>query len=185
MKRQCVQFAFLSGFTLIEILITLVVSGIVLAIAFPNYSEWILNQQIRGAADSVQNGLMLARVEAVRRNANVQFVLDTSSSGGAAWVVSVVTTGEVVQERNKGTVSPDAYVSAVTPAGATTATFTGLGRVSPTNNGGGVPFSQVDIDLPSAKLAASKTRELRVTLQPGGEVRMCDPKYSLPDPVGC
>lgn len=185
MKRIYEYYAFQRGVSLIEVLIAVVMIGVVSALGIPSYSEWIFNQQIRAAADSIQNGLMLARAEAVRRNANVEFVLDTSPSSGGAWVVQVVSPPEVVQARSSGGVSPDAIVSSVTPAGATTATFTGLGRVSSTNNGGGVPFSQLEIDLPGSKLAAAKTRELRITLQSGGEVRMCDPKFTLPNPLGC
>jgi type IV fimbrial biogenesis protein FimT len=45
--------------------------GILLALAMPGFSNWLRNARVRTTAESVQNGLQLARAEAVRRNTPV------------------------------------------------------------------------------------------------------------------
>ena len=67
-----------------------------LAAAAPSFSDWIRNTRIRTAAEAFQNGLQLARAEAVRRNAWVRFqITDTVtaacvlSSTGTNWLVSL------------------------------------------------------------------------------------------------
>lgn len=70
------------GFSLVEILISLVVLGVMVALAAPGFGEWLQNRQIRAAAESALNGLQLARAEAVRANApeRFQFVTDLTSA---------------------------------------------------------------------------------------------------------
>ncbi|HYS50631.1 MAG TPA: GspH/FimT family pseudopilin, partial [Burkholderiales bacterium] len=70
------------GFTIVEVLISLVVLGVLLALGTPGFVEWLQNQQIRAAAEATLNGLQVARGEAVRRNTPVRFQLvsDLSSS---------------------------------------------------------------------------------------------------------
>jgi type IV fimbrial biogenesis protein FimT len=156
------------GFSLVEILVGLAIFAILTTSALPAYSVWIQNTKIRNAAESVQNGLQLARSEAIRRNTNVQFVLGSDS----AWTVSVIDPAETIQSRLSGQGSANVTV-ATTPA-ATTVTFNSLGRAIP--NPSGLPsFTQVDFDVPSAVISATLSRELRVTITAGGRVRMCDP----------
>ena len=59
------------GFTLIEIIITMLIIGIVSAIAIPNFSKWREKHQIDGQAQKVYFDLMLARTAAVKSNNDV------------------------------------------------------------------------------------------------------------------
>lgn len=162
------------GFTLIELMITLVILAIVLTAGAQSYSVYIQNSRIRLAAESVQHGLQRARVEAVVRNTPVAFVL----GGGDFWAVSVVGSGEVIEARPLGEVTQSVSL-AVEPAGATTVTFTNLGTVT------GVGITRIDID--STVLASEDSRELRVTIGAGGIARMCDPDTNIDtsDPRHC
>src|SRR5260221_13335306 len=63
------------GFTIIEVMITLAVIGVLLGLGAPGFIEWLQNQQIRAAAEATLNGLQVARGEAVRRNTPVRFQL--------------------------------------------------------------------------------------------------------------
>ncbi len=63
------------GFTIIEAVVAITIAGLLLAAALPSAGAWIRNSRIRTAAESISNGLMQARNEAVRRNQSVSFFL--------------------------------------------------------------------------------------------------------------
>ena len=165
------------GVTLIELMIGLVILGILLMVGLPSYSAWIQNTQIRTAAESILNGMQLARAEAVRRNTNVQLVFGAASS----WTVSVPGAGGAqIQSRTSGEGSKNVTV-AMTPAGATTITFNALGRVV-ANADASASITQVAVDVPVAILSSAESRDLdRVTA--GGNVHMCDPIPTSSQPI--
>ena len=70
--RRC---ALERGFSLVELMVTVAVLSLLMTLAVPSFNEWIQNGRIRTAAESIQNGLQVARAEAVRRNARVEFAL--------------------------------------------------------------------------------------------------------------
>jgi type IV fimbrial biogenesis protein FimT len=85
-----------TGFSLIELLIGITIMGILLIMGLPSFKSLIQNAQIHTATDAIQNGLELARAEAVRRNNLVRFQLTTSVDNSCAlatasgnWVVSL------------------------------------------------------------------------------------------------
>lgn len=159
-------------------MIGLVVLGILLMVGLPSYSAWIQNTQIRTAAESILNGMQLTRVEAVRSNTNVQLVFGAASS----WTVSVPG-GAQIQTRTRDEGSQNVTV-AMTPAGATTITFNALGRVV-ANADASASITRVDVDMPVAILSAAESRDLRITVSAGGNIRMCDPNVVAPDPRSC
>jgi type IV fimbrial biogenesis protein FimT len=55
------------GFTLIEILVTMVVAGILVAIAVPAFNNFVLNDRDIGQVNSLVGSLNYARSEAVKR----------------------------------------------------------------------------------------------------------------------
>lgn len=173
-----------AGFSLIELMISIVILGLALVFGLPGIAQWMQNSQIRTAAESVRNGLESARAEAVRVNMPVEFSLTSPGvTGGTGWSVKVVRTGTVVQSKPDGEASRSAVLS-TTPSGAKKVTFTGLGRVQAKNADGTNPITLVDVD--SATLAASDSRNLRITIATGGEIRMCDPNVSdTGDPRRC
>ena len=165
------------GFSLIELLIGMTIMAVVIAIGMPSYSAWIQNTRIRTAAESIQNGLQVARAEAVKRNVSVQFVL----SDGAAWLVGCETVNSacpaIIQSRTAGEGS-SGDITLATDA-AFTVVFNNLGTV----NASPTPFTQVDVD----SSVATADRPLRITIGVGGNIRMCDPSTTLSstDPRKC
>lgn len=169
-----------AGASLIETIIAIVVLAILVAMGVPSFTEWLNNAQIRTAAESVLSGLQTARNEAVRRNANVQFtLLGPTTIGGTGWVVSIPGTGQQIQAAAAGEGSRTAIVTP-TPSDAYAVTFTGYGRTPepPANLNADGSSLLTRIDFDSSVLPAATSRELRIVITAGGQIRMCDPNIS-------
>ena len=69
-----------SGMTLIELLLALALIGLLLTLSAGGVGDWIRDSRVGAVAGSIQNGLLLAREEAVRRNTRVSFQLLTAGS---------------------------------------------------------------------------------------------------------
>lgn len=181
------------GFSLIELLVALVIVGTLFALAVPNFRVWIQNQQTRTAAESILNGIQLARSEAVKNNGAARFVL--CALPDSSWEVLVASAaaavapppslvcgagsdagvGEVrVQERSGQEGSRNVVVGS-TPAGLTSVTFSNIGRVVG-------PTVTFDVSAPNGG-----DRPLNIAVGVGGIVRMCDPSpyLALTDPRSC
>ena len=69
-KRAKVREKLLSGFTLIEVLMTIVVLAILAAVAVPGFSVWLPNYRLKAAARDMVSNFQLAKLTAVKRNTN-------------------------------------------------------------------------------------------------------------------
>ena len=116
-----------AGMTLIELLIGFVLVGVLLALGVPSFSAWLQNVQVRNAAETIFNGLQLARASVVQRNKSVSF---TMAGPDSSWAVIIVTPSAfetaLVQSRSAAEGTPNAVI-ATTDA---TITFDGLGKTS-------------------------------------------------------
>jgi len=65
-QKQC-------GFTLIELMITLILVAILLALAAPSFQGTIERRRLDGAAENLFSDLQFARSEAIKQNQAVQF----------------------------------------------------------------------------------------------------------------
>ena len=173
------------GFSLVEMMIVVVLLAIVSAIAVPSFTQMIQNTRIRTAAESIQNGLQVARAEAVKRNAKVKFQLNDADSG---WVVCEVANvaddcpdEEQIQSRSTAEGSTADVTATVVPAGNTSVVFTGMGLIDQGSN----PFTQVDVDMSETVMSPADSRELRILLGAGGSIRMCNPNLDEDDPRAC
>lgn len=63
-----------SGFTLFELMVTMAVVGIVLAIGMPSFSDILRSQRVKAASVAVMTTLSAARSEAVRFGVDVSIV---------------------------------------------------------------------------------------------------------------
>ena len=69
-----------SGFTLIELIVTIAVLAIIVGIAAPNISTQLANQRVKSTAATLANALTEAKVESVLRRQNIMVVYGNSSA---------------------------------------------------------------------------------------------------------
>lgn len=67
------------GFTLIELMITITIAGILATIALPSFRDFVRTQRVKSASFDLIAALTLTRSEALKRNANVHM---TQATGG-------------------------------------------------------------------------------------------------------
>lgn len=186
------------GFSLIELLIVMAIVGILLSLALPSYQAWIQNTKIRTAAESLLNGMQLARAEAVRRNSNMGFYLlssvDSSCVGDGSkgnWIVSQQDpTGmcdlapsetiapQIIQKSSQKEGATDMVVLTALPAGSSSVMFSPLGRA----RNPGTDITQIDLN---AATPVAGSRSLRILVGAGGNLKMCDPQATGDDPRRC
>lgn len=171
------------GFTLLELLVALAIAVILLVLAAPSYGLWLADAEIRTAAQNLADGLRVGYAEAIKRNAAVQVVIDTTTGTGG-WSAQLADgTGKVLQVGSFSEGSRRVVFTA-TPA-LSTITFTPFGNIAAANFDTTLPFTRVDLTMPSV----SGTRALRVTAGGGAVgqagIKICDPAWAIPDPKAC
>ena len=177
-----------AGFTMIEMVVTLSILGILIAIAVPSMSGWLANNRVRTTAQSLLNGMQLAKAEAIRNNQRVRFSLDGTggagtvrrSIGGCNFDTAVATS--LVQADTTTSHNAGSIISALADDGNAASTFI-FGA-----NG----FQTCDIaaqfrTLTVSNTAAENTR--RIATSVSGRLLLCDPdlnsKLSSGDPRKC
>jgi len=180
------------GMTLVELMIGLVIVALLLMGGVPAFTTYMQNQRLRATGDSLLAGLQLARVEAVKRNGQVEMVLTdddpiaagvssiTASATGRNWVVRYYDPAtmfyEFIEGRSGsvGSGSLDTTTVVVTAANATIQ-FNGFGATTL----GASSTYQITNPTGGACASAGPVRCLNVVVSPGGQVRLCDPDTSL------
>lgn len=77
------------GFTLVELMVTLVVLTIAISIAVPSFSSLIASNRASGDVSSLTTALVMARTEAIKRN-TIACVTPTNSNWASGWDVRYV-----------------------------------------------------------------------------------------------
>jgi prepilin-type N-terminal cleavage/methylation domain-containing protein len=96
------------GFTLLEILVALAITGILAALTLPNLSAWLNRNKVKEATDAIQLALEDAQRQAIRRGRNCTINF-TNPTGTDPTVYSQITASEpgclVATNTNAGSLS--------------------------------------------------------------------------------
>ncbi|MFS2166259.1 GspH/FimT family pseudopilin [Variovorax sp. Varisp62] len=188
------------GFTLIELAVTLAVMAVLMALAMPAVFAWIANTRVRTVSDVLQNGLRQAQAEAVRRSRTAVFSLTndtapktslTATANGSNWSINFVASSTL----DTAGIATFVEAGVLTVAGAgvnisgpAAICFSPLGRLA-ANSSTGVAGATCSLSsTPTYNITmTSADRPLRVVVNLGGQVHMCDPAKTLSSstPDGC
>ncbi|HSH88263.1 MAG TPA: GspH/FimT family pseudopilin [Methylophilus sp.] len=168
------------GFSLIELVVTVVVLMTVSVFAIPAFQTSIGNSQIRTVTESIKNGLQQARVEAIKRNARIRFTLQENGAWelgcvaapvGAAAAAAVPACPAIISQKSayEGS-SANVTIVADNPS----VVFSGFGTRDP-----GVANGLSRVDVSSIQVAQDERRALRIILAAGGHARVCDPAVNV------
>lgn len=181
------------GFTLVELLVTLALMAILLAMATPMLTTWTANAQVRAVAEQLGNDLRLTQSEALRRNRQTVFALTnatpalnaSATDDGSRWFAQALPlmAGETLADQHFILASSNARQNKVSLTGPAVTCFNAIGR--PTSNastGLGQNCTAPTSATSPVQYVVSATRgnrPLRVSVFMGGQVRLCDPARSL------
>jgi type IV fimbrial biogenesis protein FimT len=190
------------GFTFIELMVTLTISGVLLATALPSITNMVAMARMRAVAETMQSAIRLAQAEAIRRSRSTAFAITSAEpvlnalpaqNGQRWWVQSLMRSGETTATQILLRNGSEALSANVGVTGPALMCFNSFGQqITLKGSANGLNI------LCSAPLTATllteytfshpqTTRRLRIQVSLGGEVRMCDPDKVLATdtPDGC
>lgn len=149
------------GFTLIELMVTIAIAAILLAVVVPSLSDLLARRRLEGMANELSADLQYARTESVSRRLPVRL---STLVGGGGYTVIADPAGTPV------TLKTVTLTDGVSVTASTTMTYTPL-RGLPNETAA----ADVSIDVASARTAGT----LRVISNFMGRVQLCSPSSTL------
>jgi prepilin-type N-terminal cleavage/methylation domain-containing protein len=80
------------GFTLLELMVTIAVLGVVVAMSIPSFNSLAEKWRVKGAAEYVYEQLMFARTEAVKRSRPI--IVSFGADNTATWALGITSRNE-------------------------------------------------------------------------------------------
>lgn len=156
------------GFTLVELLVTLAVATILLAVGVPSFASFVANSQLTSQANDLLGAAALGRSEAIRRNQAVTLCRTqpdgTSCARGQEWRAWILLVdGEVLRRGDVDGRGNTLHVRSDLPQDTVVFLPDGMASL-----GGGALVSNESIRVCSTRLASDNLRALM--LSPSGQV---------------
>lgn len=188
------------GYSLLEMMVVVAIMGVLMAIAVPSCQTYLVNNQVRTAAEMFLGSVMQAKAEASARNAQVQLFRTTSGPDDVETAVAVAPAGTSAPGWmvRTGAAGARTYVDGKLLAedGQSKVDITGFSEIVIFNSLGG---RDADVTTPTPVATFSFTSPLNGACMPAGPVRcldvritatgrakLCDPSVSTAtDPRAC
>ena len=197
-----------SGFTLLELLISIAVLAIVISAALPSFTDNAQTQRLVGAAEQVYNHLQQARSEAIARSTDVYANFDVD--GSTTWTYGISSANSLCDLSVTSPTTANACVIVVDDGDGTV--DPGDGSVDSADlvlmRFSGTDYNDVSMDIASfssgttqfvfdpvrgtatsgqVNLTAANGKKARVKVSLLGRVVICTPDGSLPNysSTGC
>jgi type IV fimbrial biogenesis protein FimT len=155
----------MDGFTMIELIVTMFVGAMLLAIGIPALNNFVLSDRDTGQVNSLVSSFNYARSEAVRRNTSYGIEVCPSGGGTTCNAGALWSQGWIVLDLDPGDLPPNNVLQAV-PAfagsNAVTATGTGATGVTFTAFGATAAGANIIITICDSRGAAN-ARDVEVT----------------------
>ena len=156
------------GVTLIELLVTLAVAAVLFMIAVPSFRNITLANKLDTTANGIVNAIQVARMEAIKRNANTQLCSNSSSANtsdtlggacgteaGAVWAMS----GGAASQVLAGTVGLATPIQLNGDLVALRFSAQGLARKVGTN----APYGTTVADICTSQMSTNNHRKITMT----------------------
>lgn len=177
-----------SGFTLVELMVTLAVATILLVLATPSFVDMIDKSRLKGVVDNSVDFIKDARAESVKHNRNVSVAFGGTTT---AWCVGAKAAGE--SGVTAGDLIPASVTACDCDGGPSACTVGGQQKViaSGANNGVAIDSTAASLQfdgrlgtvdgLTTTSATFSSPRrmfDLKMTITPLGQVSLCVPSTS-------
>ncbi|NKF23165.1 prepilin-type N-terminal cleavage/methylation domain-containing protein [Solimonas sp. C16B3] len=168
-----------NGLTLVELVVTLAVAAILLAVAVPAYTNLMVSGRLTTTANDFVAALNQARAEAVRRNTTVIFCSNSSAENGTsvlgnacisqAGAVYVLDSDAMPVALYEAPLIPDDLSLGTGDDAVTALTYSGNGLASLV--GDGAPYSGLIADISSSRISDNNHRCLYMAT--GSSISSC------------
>jgi type IV fimbrial biogenesis protein FimT len=148
------------GLTLIELMVSVSVAGILLITGLPYFGEYVSNSRLREGGNSLLTDTLYAQSEAIKRNGDVAVVLTNTS-------LQVIDRSTGVDNVLRTRTLPDGV-----SAGNSTLTFGSSGRPAPFGTEYTVSMSM------SGVTCSDEHRCPALRVEGGGAIRLCGDKFN-------
>lgn len=185
----------ITGITMIEMLISLLVLAIILSIGAPATARWVRQSEIRSSAESLRSALQQARTEAIKRNARMRITLG-DATGLARWSMGCVRVSaacpDVLQAQTASSSRSVRWGAAKFVATANLSVGLAVGAGMPARVDffplGDAPLIATGNDI--ARIDVVHARDdtagrMVVRIDAAGNVRICDPSLPVTDVRRC
>ena len=169
----------LRGFTLVEMMITVALMAVMLAIAVPSFTAYRRNSELASISNGFVAALNAARSEAMKRN---MYAMVTPVNNNSDWTAGWVAFVDVDGDNSFGTGDIEVFRQPATPSYLTFTGNNSLGATKSHARYDGSGFSRPVGDLLNATLSISRTdaagdprhiRRIKIAIT--GRVRVCTP----------